>query len=86
MSRLCYSISIGGTKMKSIVLCDGKYEVIHDGKGTLNIYRNGEEWPAKTNDVIGDGFVLALVQKIEDLQSDIEDLKNEITESNDCCY
>ena len=51
---------------KMIKLYDGKYGVINNN-GTLEIYRNGERWEAKEKDYIGDGFVLSLVQKIEDL-------------------
>jgi len=45
-----------------------------------------KEWLEKTNDIIGDGFVLALVQKIEDLQNDVENLKYNIVDFNGVCY
>ena len=45
--------------------------------------RNGLQ---KTDDLIGDGFVLALVQKIEDLQNDVENLKYNIVDFNGVCY
>jgi hypothetical protein len=52
-------------------LCDGKYQV-KNNSGILEVYRHGERWPEKEKQLIGDGFVLALVQEIEDLLSIIK--------------
>ena len=49
--------------MKKISLCDGKYHV-ENHNGTLRTFRHGEPWYAKDEALIGDGFVLALVQEI----------------------
>lgn len=59
-----------------IELYDGKYCVQND-KGLLKIYRNGQSWKIKEEQMIGDSFVLALVQKIEDLQNEITKIKND---------
>lgn len=53
-----------------ISLYDNKYGVINDN-GRLEIYRYGERWEAKEHDYIGDGFALALVQKIESLREEL---------------
>lgn len=49
-----------------ISLYDGKYEVVNNN-GTLTIYRHGELWESAMDMYKGNGFVLALVQKIEEL-------------------
>ena len=55
-------------KMKpyQIFTCDGKYKTINEN-GTLTVYRHGELW--RKNDLIGDGYVLSLVQRIEELEN-----------------
>jgi hypothetical protein len=50
-----------------ISLYDGKYQV-KNNNGVLEVYRHGERWPEKEKQLIGDGFVLALVQEIEELK------------------
>ncbi len=57
---------------KLIVLSDGKYGVINHN-GRLEIHRHHERWKEKEVSYIGDGFVLALVQKIEDLEQQLKD-------------
>lgn len=52
-----------------INLYDGKYSV-ENNNGILTVYRNGEIWDRR--DLIGDGFVLALVQEIEKLKEDLQ--------------
>ena len=48
-----------------ITVADGKYEIRHaDGRG-LRALRYGEPW----RDLAGDNLVLALVQRIEELQA-----------------
>ena len=54
-----------------ISLYAGKYGVINDN-GRLHIFRHHERWIQKEGQYIGDGFVLALVQKIEDLQEELK--------------
>jgi hypothetical protein len=61
--------------MNKISLCDGKYSVINDN-GKLIIHRHNERWPEKEKDYIGDGFVLSLVQKIEELEEKYEASKS----------
>jgi hypothetical protein len=46
----------------------GKYETGNDN-GRLYVYRNGMPWLEKEKDLVGDGYVLSLVQRIEDLES-----------------
>lgn len=45
-------------------VCDGKYEYVRQPDFRAHVYRHGEEW----RDVTGDGFILALVQRIEELE------------------
>lgn len=58
-----------------ISLYDDKYGVINNN-GSLEIYRYRERWEQKEKNYIGDGFVLALVQKIENLQMELQ-IKND---------
>jgi hypothetical protein len=50
-----------------ISLYDGKYAV-KNNNGSLEVYRHGERWPEKEKQLIGDGFVLALVQALEQMK------------------
>ena len=52
-----------------IELLDSKYIIQHDNGTNLKAYRHGnsEVW----RDLTGDGLVLSLVQKIEDLQKEL---------------
>lgn len=61
-------------KENIIVLLDGKYSVVNEN-GILTAFRYGESWPEKSHDLIGDGFVLALVGQIEELRSQVGVLK-----------
>ena len=54
-----------------ISLYDGKYQV-KNNNGSLEVYRHGERWHEKEKQLIGDGFVLALVQEIEKLKEELE--------------
>lgn len=56
---------------KLIQLSDGKYSV-KNNNGILEVYRHGERWPEKEKQLIGDGFVLSLVQQIEKLEDLLE--------------
>lgn len=50
-----------------ILLCvniDNKYKVIQEADGRLHALRYGEEW----RDLCGDNLVLAMAQKIEELE------------------
>lgn len=53
--------------MSKIHLCDGKYIITHDNGNNLQALRHGQPW----RDLVGDGLVLALVQRIEELQEQI---------------
>lgn len=50
--------------MTKIDLLGGKYTIQHDNGANFKALRYGEEW----RDLTGDGLVLALVQRIEELQ------------------
>ena len=65
-----------------ITLLDGKYTVEHTNGVTFKAYRNGssEVWRGLT----GDGLVLALVQKIEDLEEKVQYLENLVWERIAC--
>jgi hypothetical protein len=52
---------------KKIVTGDGKYVTI-DQDGILRVFRNGAFDVWRGPDLVGDGYVLSLVQKIEDLE------------------
>jgi hypothetical protein len=57
-----------------VTLLDGKYTVEHTDGSNFKAYRNGcsEVW----RDLTGDGLVLALVQKIEELEDKILHMEN----------
>ena len=61
-------------KENYISLYDGKYGVINHN-GRLEIFRNHERWKNKEVIFLGDGFVLALVQKIEELQKELKEIE-----------
>ena len=50
----------------------GRYNVIQNNDGSLSAKRNGEQW----RDLTGDNLVLALTQRIEELENVIEEAKN----------
>ena len=58
--------------MITVTVAEGKYTLIHENGQRFRALRYGEEW----RDLTGDGMVLALVQHIEDLQSELEALKS----------
>lgn len=43
---------------------DGKYEYVRQPDFKAHVYRHGEEW----RDVTGDGLILAMVQRVEELE------------------
>lgn len=49
----------------------GEYTVVNDN-GIMTAYRYGREWPAKTQALIGDGLVLALVQEVDRLRTHMQ--------------
>lgn len=53
--------------MTKIELENGKYTVIHDNGCNFHALRYGEQW----RDLTGDGLVLAMTQRIEDLEDHI---------------
>lgn len=57
-----------------ITFGDGKYGV-ENNNGILTAFRHGEAWPGKTADLVGDKFALCLVQRIEDLEKELAELK-----------
>ena len=56
-----------------VELCDGKYTFINDEAGQRAL-RHGE--PCR--DLIGDGFVLAMAHRIEELEEQLEDVETEL--------
>ena len=58
-----------------INLFEGKYGIKNEN-GKLTAYRHGEEWDEKTTSLIGDKFTLALVSKIEELEEQIQIMKD----------
>jgi hypothetical protein len=50
--------------LTKIELEGGKYTVIHDNGANLHALRHGEPW----RELVGDGLVLAMAQRIEDLE------------------
>ncbi len=70
--------------MYSVTLVDGKYIVSHDNGYNFKALRYGKKW----RDLTGDGLILALVHKIEELEDQIEKAKKSlmkypITDSSD---
>jgi hypothetical protein len=57
----------------SITVADGKYTVEHEDGAGICALRYGEEW----RDLVGDGLVLALVQRIEELEGNMGKALNE---------
>ena len=62
--------------MTKIDLLDGKYTIQHDNGTNFKALRYGEEW----RDLTGDGLMLALVEKIEELQEDNLSMLDELRE------
>jgi hypothetical protein len=56
-----------------IELCDCKYTYINDEKGQRAL-RHGLPW----RNLIGDGFILAMAQRIEELEKQLEDVETEL--------
>lgn len=53
--------------MSTIVLCDGKYEVTYIEGNFPKVKRHGVPW--RDADLVGDNLVVALVEKILELES-----------------
>ena len=49
-----------------VTVADGKYTVIQDDAGATRALRYGEEW----RDCVGDGLILALAQRVDELESE----------------
>ena len=61
---------------REIVTCGGKYRTVNSD-GVLKVYRyekTTEPW--RKADLVGDGYILSLVQRIEELEDEISELKN----------
>lgn len=50
----------------SVTVLDGKYTVIQKANGGTYALRYGEEW----RDCVGDGLILALAQRIDELEKE----------------
>lgn len=64
--------------IETIDLEDGKYTLLLHSDGRLEALRYGEPW----RDLCGDKLVLCLVQRVQALESKVEDLHNEVLEAN----
>lgn len=58
--------------MREITTCNGKYKTILTDDGKIVIERYGNEWRNET----GDGYILSLLQRIEELESSIDCIIN----------
>lgn len=65
----------------AIYTSDRKYLTLNDN-GKVYVYRNGERWTGKEQDLIGDGYVLSLIHHIEDLQDELRSCYNKINKEN----
>jgi len=55
-----------------ISTADGKYKTKFEN-GKITVLRHNQPWPEKDKDLIGDGYVLSLIQRIEDLEEILKD-------------
>lgn len=58
-------------------LYDGKYEV-RQINGLIQTKRNGEEWKVMNDSLVGNGFVLDIIQELEEKEKIIRNLKIEL--------
>lgn len=59
--------------VKYYSLADGKYTLVRDDfTYQIRAYRHDEQWPAMTEDLIGNKLVNALLDFIDDLQEELE--------------
>jgi len=72
-------------KSELISLYDGKYQV-KNNNGVLEVYRHGERWPEKEKQLIGDGFVLALVQALEKMKEELEYVHRYDNDDDSRCF
>lgn len=59
--------------MTKIVLEDGKYTVLHENGTNLRALRHGQPW----RELVGDSLVLAMAQRIEELQEQLQAIESE---------
>ena len=63
--------------MRRIELHDGKYIILNDN-GVLKAYRHGDYLtPWREADLVGDGLILALVQRVEELEDALESMSDD---------
>lgn len=61
--------------MKTIITAKGKYRTELDDRGLIkDVYRNDYLW---NRNFIGDGYVLSLIQRIEELEDILFGMKSE---------
>lgn len=63
---------------ETLTLEDGKYALVLHPDGKFEALRYGQPW----RDLCGDKMVLCLMQRIQALESQVEDLRHEITYAN----
>jgi hypothetical protein len=69
--------------MRQIDLREGKY-VITESAGRLVVYRNSQHW--REDDLIGDNLFLALVQRVQELEDDLDSMGDDFRESMERMY
>ena len=56
--------------IKEYTLADGKYKLVREGGWKLKSFRHGESW--RDDDLVGDNLVHALLDRIDELEDEIE--------------
>lgn len=59
------------TEVVRFKFADGKYEYVREPGFRAHVYRHGEEW----RDVTGDGFILSMIQRIEELEESLGEME-----------
>lgn len=59
--------------ISTVLIINEKYMVLHENGTNLRARRYGEDW----RDLVGDGLVLAMAQRIEELEDEIKELKKD---------
>ena len=69
--------------MRQVELSEGEY-VITENEGELVVYRNSQHW--REDDLIGDNLFLALVQRVQELEDDLDYMGGAFRESMERMY
>jgi len=68
-------INMADDTLLDITWSDGKYRLVQSKSGGIKMYRHGEPWPSKTEQVVGDNCLLSLAYELEAARQALEDLK-----------